>query len=340
MKTKTLALGMLLPFLLAGPLAAQVSETNRFTSLNLSIPDGNASGLSQARTVTSAIGSLTSVRVKLHINGQFNGDLYAYLRHIQGGVTNRCILLNRPGRTVANSYGYADAGLDVTFDDSAANDVHAYGAVTNVPAGSPLTGVWQPDGRNVDPGVVLDTSTRSTTLGAFNGTPAGGEWTLFLADMDSGAASTLVSWELEFTGVATPTLTWSPPADIVYGTALSGAQLNAAATFGGSSVPGIYNYTPAAGTVLNAGNSQTLSVTFTPADQNTYLPVSMNVPINVLQAPLVITADNKSRLYGEANPPLTATITGFVNGQNLASSGVTGEPSLSTTAVPASIGIA
>jgi hypothetical protein len=47
---------------------------------------------------------------------------------------------------------------------------------------------------------------------------------------------------------ATPTITWATPADLVYGTALSGTQLNATA-----SVAGTFVYSPAAGTVLNAG---------------------------------------------------------------------------------------
>ena len=49
---------------------------------------------------------------------------------------------------------------------------------------------------------------------------------------------------------ATPTIAWSNPADITYGTALSGTQLNAAASVAGSFV-----YTPASGTMLNAGNN-------------------------------------------------------------------------------------
>src|SRR5439155_8889963 len=44
---------------------------------------------------------------------------------------------------------------------------------------------------------------------------------------------------------ATPVITWSNPADIIFGTALDGTQLNATA-----SVPGSFVYTPAAGTVL------------------------------------------------------------------------------------------
>jgi hypothetical protein len=49
-----------------------------------------------------------------------------------------------------------------------------------------------------------------------------------------------------------------------------------------------------------------------------------------------VTADNKSRAYGDANPTLTATLSGFKNGETLATSGVTGSASLSTTATVAS----
>ncbi len=45
-----------------------------------------------------------------------------------------------------------------------------------------------------------------------------------------------------------------------------------------------------------------------------------------------MTADNKTRVYGAANPPFTASYSGFVGGQTLATSGITGTPALSTTA--------
>lgn len=45
---------------------------------------------------------------------------------------------------------------------------------------------------------------------------------------------------------ATPVITWANPADIVYGTALGAAQLNATAN-----TPGTFVYTAAPGTVLN-----------------------------------------------------------------------------------------
>lgn len=106
-----------------------------------------------------------------------------------------------------------------------------------------------------------------------------------------------------------PTITWSNPADIVYGTPLSSTQLDATA-----SVPGTFTYTPAAGTVLHAGAAQTLSVTFTPDDTTDYTTVTTTTSINVLQAPLTVKANNAYSQIGFPIPPLTGTITGLVNG--------------------------
>jgi len=49
---------------------------------------------------------------------------------------------------------------------------------------------------------------------------------------------------------ATPTISWSNPVAISYGTHLSGTQLNATA-----SVPGALTYTPASGALLTAGEA-------------------------------------------------------------------------------------
>ncbi len=131
----------------------------------------------------------------------------------------------------------------------------------------------------------------------------------------------------------TPTVNWSAPAAITYGTALSATQLNAAATYNGSSVAGTYNYSPAAGTVLAAG-SQTLNVTFTPSDTTTYNAATAKVTLTVNQATLTITANSASRAYGASNPAFTYTPTGFVNGDM--SSVLSGSPSLTTTATASS----
>ena len=58
--------------------------------------------------------------------------------------------------------------------------------------------------------------------------------------------------------------------------------------------------------------------------------------LTVTKAPLTVTADAKSKVAGSANPALTATLSGFVLGQTLATSGVSGAASCSTTATAAS----
>ncbi|HKF50528.1 MAG TPA: MBG domain-containing protein [Terracidiphilus sp.] len=76
-------------------------------------------------------------------------------------------------------------------------------------------------------------------------------------------------------GKATPVITWTAPAAITYGTALSGTQLNAT-----SSVAGTFAYSPAAGTVLGSG-AQTLNTTFTPTDVIDYNSATASVTLTV-----------------------------------------------------------
>jgi outer membrane protein OmpA-like peptidoglycan-associated protein len=74
---------------------------------------------------------------------------------------------------------------------------------------------------------------------------------------------------------ATPRITWSSPAAVEEGTALSGAQLNAA-----GSIPGTLSYSPSAGFVPSVG-SNALSVTFTPADSANWNNASASVSLTV-----------------------------------------------------------
>jgi len=314
----------------AGLLHAQTTESFTFTT-NRVVPDGNFSGLNDVRTITSSVGNISTLKVRLKLAGEFNGDVYAYLRHTNGFV----ILLNRVGKTASNPDGYGDSGFDVTFQTGAGNgDIHVYQNVTNPADGSPITGYWQPDGRTNDPAVVLDSSVRATSLTNFNGLNGAGEWTLFMADLQSGGTNMLTEWGLDISGAASPALTWTNPATITYGTALGGAQLNATATYSSTNVPGTFVYTPAAGTVLNAGSNQTISVTFTPTDTNSFLPVTTNVTINVVKAALTVTADSTNKVYGASLPVFTASYAGFVNGDTNTS--LTTQPTIGTTATASS----
>lgn len=106
-----------------------------------------------------------------------------------------------------------------------------------------------------------------------------------------------------------PTITWSNPADIVYGTPISSTQLNATAD-----VAGTFTYDVAEGTVLHAGAAQAIHATFTPTDTEHYTTATAEAFLNVTPAPLTVTANNVSRVWGQPNPTLSGTVTGLVNG--------------------------
>ena len=123
---------------------------------------------------------------------------------------------------------------------------------------------------------------------------------------------------------ATPVIVWAAPASIVYGTALSGTQLNATSTTAGD-----FTYSPVAGMVPAAG-VQTLTVTFTPTDIANNIVVTKTVSLTVTKAVLTVTANSFSIGLTQAVPTLTASIAGFVNGDSSISS-ISGAPSLTMT---------
>jgi hypothetical protein len=103
---------------------------------------------------------------------------------------------------------------------------------------------------------------------------------------------------------ATPSITWSNPSDIVYGTTLSATQLNAT-----SSVTGTFIYTPAINSKLNAGSAQQLSVTLSPTDDINYLTTTAKVSINVSKAQQQITFGSlPDKTIGDGSFTLAATV--------------------------------
>ena len=128
---------------------------------------------------------------------------------------------------------------------------------------------------------------------------------------------------------ATPTVTWSNPADIVYGSVLSGTQLNATFTWlvGATTVPvaGVATYTPPIGTLLGAGATQALAVNFAPTDTANYNPASATVHINVQKATPIVTWSTPADIaYGTAlsGSQLNATFSWVVNGSPVAVAGI------------------
>jgi hypothetical protein len=116
-----------------------------------------------------------------------------------------------------------------------------------------------------------------------------------------------------------PKTTWPKPATMVYGTALSASQLDAidaSPVVGGTNIVGAYTYTPPVGTILDSGSNQTLTVRFTPKDSAVFTNVTASVTLNVLPAPLTLTAKNSSKPYGQTIPfaGTEFSASGLVNG--------------------------
>lgn len=171
---------------LAPPSRAAIVEFVGSWSPGTAIPDNDANGLLFSQTIDPDFRTIGSVTVNFHTTSGWNGDLYSYLGHTSGMT----VLLNRAGTTDASSdAGSPSSGFNVTFSAGASTDIH-----TGIPSSGAVTGTWQPDGRNVDPAVVLATSPRTAVLSSFNGLDPSGEWHLFAADVSAGETATLTSW--------------------------------------------------------------------------------------------------------------------------------------------------
>ena len=89
------------------------------------------------------------------------------------------------------------------------------------------------------------------------------------------------------------------------------------------------------GNKLTAAGAGTATVTATQAGDASHNPFSKTFTLTVNKAPLTITAENKTKTAGEANPELTVTYEGFVNGET--ESVLTKKPTVTTTATTGSV---
>ena len=63
-----------------------------------------------------------------------------------------------------------------------------------------------------------------------------------------------------------------------------------------------------------------------------YAVTKTDAALTITKATLTVTADDKTKLLNAPNPAFTASYSGFVNDETLATSGVTGTPAFTTTA--------
>jgi hypothetical protein len=141
----------------------------------------------------------------------------------------------------------------------------------------------------MSPGIALDTAqldASASVPGIFEYSPAAGEvlaegtHTLSVRFIPEDEANyTTAHATVSFTVARlAPDIEWACPDSIACGTPLGATQLNASA-----SVPGTFDYAPAAGEVLGAG-SHTLLVIFTPTDGASYSRAEAMVSLTVIRA--------------------------------------------------------
>jgi mucin-19 len=95
---------------------------------------------------------------------------------------------------------------------------------------------------------------------------------------------------------------------------------------------GALAYGGAAQGAINAGS---YALTLSGLTSDNYVLSYQPGTLTVNKAALTVVADDASRLYGDANPTFTTSLTGFVNGEDATIAGVTGAGVVTTTATTA-----
>ncbi|HXR06344.1 MAG TPA: beta-galactosidase GalA, partial [Candidatus Acidoferrum sp.] len=178
----------------------------------------------------------------------------------------------------------APATLNVTLAPltvTAANAMRAYGQTNPVFTGT-MTGLINGDNITAD---YTCGATATSPVGTYAIVPS----LVDPNDLETNYAVSLIAGVLTVT-LTPEVITWTNPAPIAYGTALTGGQLNATAN-----VPGSFAYTPDNGAVLPAG-SNTLTVVFTPSNTVDYAVVTDSVSLLVLPGESLATGANRDLL--------------------------------------------
>ncbi|HJT17501.1 MAG TPA: MBG domain-containing protein, partial [Thermoanaerobaculia bacterium] len=197
---------------------------------------------------------------------------------VSADVTVSPALLTARADDVTKVYGSSNPNLTYTLSG------FVNGENTSVVSGAPL---------------LSTTATTSSDVGSYPVTISAG--TLQAAN-----------YTFQFTGgqlsitKADQTIKWAAPAAIVYGTALSSTQLNATVSVVGPALAGALTYSPAAGTVLHAGDQL---LTLNVAATNDYNAATASVHLTVLKAtPAFSSLSSPIIAKGTAATPLSGTI--------------------------------
>jgi len=307
-------------------------------------------------TVGPPPGFFTSVDLPLATNVQntdiqtlLNGGTSVVLQVSPAGGGNGDIFVNAPIATapVSNTSLTLTAFRDVVLNASIANPGPSVGKLdVNLLAGRNFinnvgAAVLSLPGGGGGQWVILSSDPATNTFGGLTSgnkaiwgggpAPLAGNWYVFGT---TGAVTATTVSDAKTYGQSI-----SVAGDITY----SGLPLTSAATYGNVylnlAVTDALSALPAAG---SAGESSTASVGGYAISAGGGAPnpgytlsIVNSGTLSVGKASLTVTANNASRLYGDPNPVLSATVSGFVNGETVGTAaGFGGSANVSTTATP------
>ena len=164
-----------------------------------------------------------------------------------------------------------------------------------------------------------------------------GSSTSFTVSVVNGLGGSIPSatFPITITALTVPTITWTVPSSPqIYGA--TGLTVSAASSSSDAVAIAVQSgpASLAAGNLtLTGAGTVVLSATDPGNALNGFSPTTVSTTLMVQPAPLTLSADNLSRLYGGQNPPLTYTLNGFI-GTDTQSNAMTGAPQLYCTSFP------
>ena len=330
------------------------SNPTQSTQFNCTSTGGIASGTCNSVNFNNtATLTLTAIGASGSTIGTWSVPVYTINSGCASGNTTCNFTMNNTSQTVTvtfNAVAQLAFGVQPTNTDKDATinpavTVRILDASNNLVTSS-TRNVTLAIGTNPSSGTLSGTTTVAAvggiaTFSNLSINNAGNGYTLVASSALPTPASTTATSTLFNINKLAQTITFSAPVTKTYGdapfvvSATGGASGNAV-TFS-SQTPLICTTSGTNGstvTILAAGTCTIRASQLGNSNYNAANNVDQSFTVN--KATLTVTADNQSRVYGAANPTLTATISGFANSETLATSGVTGAASCSTTATAAS----
>ena len=273
------------------------------------------------------------------VNGESSavlGGALSYVGSSQGAVNAGSYTITPQGLASSNyQIGYADGTLSVAkaaLTITADNKTKTYGQA-NPAFTTTISGFVNGESAATalgfgGSGSATSTATALTGAGTAAITASAGSLTASNYDFSTLVDGTLTIAKAPLTVTAAPAsktydgLTFAGGNGVAYSGFVNGESSTA--------LGGALAYTGNSQGAIDAGN-------YTIAPQglasSNYQIGYANGTLSVAKAPLTVTADNKTKTYGQANPVFTTTISGFVNGESAATAlGFGGSGSATSTA--------